>query len=70
VVEALFERQHVRPPAVLEIVCEHQSPVGGPQNVELDHVYAGRKRGVEACDRVAGRDVVGALVADAAVCQL
>ena len=71
VVEALFERQRRAPGRVLEVVGEDEAAgvlaVLGAlgQDVELHHVAAVGQRGVEARRRVAGRDVVGALVADA-----
>jgi hypothetical protein len=69
VVEALLERRRVRDP-VLVVVREQQAArvargVVLGQDVELDHVDAGLQRRVERGEGVAGRDPVGALVADA-----
>src|SRR3954447_2184215 len=65
--EALLERQ-CRAAGGGEVVGEHEPPAAVlalGQHVELDHVDPGRQRGVEARERVAGRDEVRALVADA-----
>jgi hypothetical protein len=45
-------------------LLERQVAVGQPEDVELDRVDAGLDGGAEARQRVAGRDQVGALVAD------
>jgi hypothetical protein len=69
VVEALVERQALAAAQIAVVVGEAQRavavqpPLG--QHVELDHVDAGGDRGVEGLERVAGRDLLGALVADA-----
>jgi hypothetical protein len=66
--EPVLERDRAAALDDVEVMGEHEAAgsvaVLG-QHVELDHVDAGRERGVEARDRVAGRDQVGALVADA-----
>jgi hypothetical protein len=45
-------------------LLERQVAVGQPEDVELDRVDTGLDGGAEALQRVAGRDQVGALVAD------
>ena len=66
--EALVQGRRRPPRDVLVVVCQQQPP--GPvqvfrEHVELDHVHALTERGVEARQRVAVRQVVSALVADA-----
>ena len=68
--EAVLERERIRW-HVLVVVREDQLGRGGSevvagQDVELDHVDVRGQRRVERRRRVARRDVVGALVADAA----
>ena len=66
--EALLERQRGAALGVRVVVGEQQPAAAVEvlgEDVELDHVDAGGQRRVEALERVAGRDQVGALVADA-----
>ena len=66
--EALLERQRVAAVGGAVVVGEHEAPAAVAvlgQHVELDHVDPGRERGVEARQRVARSDEVGALVPDA-----
>ena len=69
VLEALVEAGGVVERVVV-VVGEDQRRIvaggqRGGQDVELDHVHARRERGIERLAGVAGRDQVGALVADA-----
>ncbi len=69
VLERLLEGDRRALARVLVVVRDEQAPAAVgvlAEHVQLDHVDAVAQRGVEARERVAGLDVRGALVADAA----
>jgi hypothetical protein len=68
VVEPLLERRGLAARDVLVVVGQEQAALAAHvlgEDVELDHVHAGRERRVEALARVAGSDEVRPLVPDA-----